>query len=313
MRTNRLVVVLGVVGFAHCAEAHGIAGNRLFPGTLTFDDPAVADEFLMQPSRSPKHPADGGGEVVDTGFNWSFMRLLTPEIAAGVSSGWIHRSRDGFPSQAGFDQTSLTLKGLVYKNEPHETLISASLTWGIGQSGAQGVGANGPNTIQPGIFFGKGFGDLPDNLSWLRPFGIAGAVTVEVPTAPTSMAIGVDPDTGRFGPIVTRNVETMHWGFAVEFSTLYLTKRFTGGPPKEEPLNQWVPLVGFAFDTPRGQKTAATINPGFAYVATTWQVAAEAIVPLNSEAGRGVGARTQLLLFLDDLAPTLFGKPLLSR
>jgi hypothetical protein len=25
------------------AEAHGIAGNRHFPGTLTFDDPAVAD------------------------------------------------------------------------------------------------------------------------------------------------------------------------------------------------------------------------------------------------------------------------------
>ena len=27
------------------AEAHAIAGNRLFPGTLTFDNPAVTDEL----------------------------------------------------------------------------------------------------------------------------------------------------------------------------------------------------------------------------------------------------------------------------
>ena len=69
----------------------------------------------------------------------------------------------------------------------------------------------------------------------------------------------------------------------------------------------------FAFDKPRGQKTAATMNPGLAYVANTWQLAAEVIVPLNSEGGHGIGARAQLLLFLDDLIPSLFGRPLLSR
>jgi hypothetical protein len=53
------------------------------------------------------------------------------------------------------------------------------------------------------------------------------------------------------------------------------------------------------------------LNPGLSYVAVTWQIAVEAIVPLNSAAGRG--GRMQLLLFLDDLAPSLFGKPLLSR
>jgi hypothetical protein len=46
-------------------------------------------------------------------------------------------------------------------------------------------------------------------------------------------------------------------------------------------------------------------------VAVTWQIAVEAIVPLNSAAGRG--GRMQLLLFLDDLGPSLLGKPLLSR
>jgi hypothetical protein len=78
-------------------------------------------------------------------------------------------------------------------------------------------------------------------------------------------------------------------GFCHRVLTLYLTNRFTGGPPREEPLNQWVPLVEFAFDSPRGQKTIATVNPGLSYVAVTWQAAVEAIVPLTSSAGRTVG------------------------
>jgi hypothetical protein len=60
-------------------------------------------------------------------------------------------------------------------------------------------------------------------------------------------------------------------------------------------------------------ETKATMNPGLSYVAVTWQIAAEAIIPLNSEGGRSIGARAQLLLFLDDLIPSLFGKPLLGR
>lgn len=54
------------------------------------------------------------------------------------------------------------------------------------------------------------------------------------------------------------------------------------------------------------------MNPGFAYVAVTWQIAAEAVVPLNRAAGDGIVFRAQLLFFLDDLLPSLFGKPLLS-
>jgi hypothetical protein len=37
------------------------------------------------------------------------------------------------------------------------------------------------------------------------------------------------------------------------------------------------------------------------------------VLPLTHGSTRGVGANLQLLLFLDDLVPSLFGKPLLSR
>jgi hypothetical protein len=40
-----------------CAsEAHGIAGNRYFPGTLTFDDAAVADAAFLPIYPRVSHP-----------------------------------------------------------------------------------------------------------------------------------------------------------------------------------------------------------------------------------------------------------------
>lgn len=293
------------------AHAHGIAGNRLFPGTLSFDDPAVADEATLPNFSNLNHPADGS-EVTDNRINWSFSRLLTPNIAFVVDNSWIHRDW-GVAQRAGFDVTNLGVKWEVYRSNLHETLVSASLTWGIGHSGSQGVGANAPNTIKPGLFFGQGFGDLPESLRWLQPFGITGAVVLEHPTGGTATNLGIDPLSGQLGPMLTRHIDTLRWGFAIEYNTLYLTKRIGNGLPKQEPLNQFVPLVEFAFESASGKQTLATMNPGLSYVATTWQIAVEAIVPLNRGAGHGVGGRTQLLLFLDDLAPSLFGKPLLSR
>ena len=73
-----------------------------------------------------------------------------------------------------------------------------------------------------------------------------------------------------------------------------------------------MPLVEFAVDNPHFGTPVATINPGFVYVAVTWQVAAEMIVPLNREGGNATGFRAQLLFFIDDLLPSVFGKPLLT-
>jgi len=305
-----------IIGFAvlvpsQTAGAHGIAGNRFFPGTLTFDDPAVADEAIVPNFSYLAHP-DGGGDVIDNRINYSFTRLLTPTVGIVVDNSWIVGNW-GVTQRFGFDTTNVGLKWEVYRDNPHETLLSTSLAWGIGATGAQGVDTRAPNTIKPGIFFGKGFGDSPDSLRWLRPFAVTGAVVLEHPTGGVSNNLGFDPASGQLGPMLTRSVDILHWGFAVEFSTLYLTSRFTGGPPKEEPLNQLVPLVEFAVDSASGRKSIATMNPGVSYVAVTWQLAVEAIVPLNNASGRGVGGRTQLLLFLEDLAPSLFGKPLLSR
>src|SRR5437660_1247146 len=41
------LIALAMLAGVHSAYAHGIAGNRFFPGTLSFDDPAVADEAIL--------------------------------------------------------------------------------------------------------------------------------------------------------------------------------------------------------------------------------------------------------------------------
>lgn len=291
------------------AQANDNDGNRYFPATLTFDEPEVEDELTLPAWSIGKHPADGAN-VVDQNASWSFMRHLTPTLAIGADGGLNSRDWSGI-RRFGTTQSHVTLKSEVYNEDASETLASASIAWGIAGSGSRRIGANAPNTLEPGVFFGKGFGGLPDNFAWLRPFAVTGATTVELPTAPTSINFTRDPQTGTLNPITTRNVPTAHWGLAIEYNSFYLSERLTKNP--EKPVNQWAPLVEFAFDSPRGQKTAATMNPGLSYLAKSWEIAAEAIIPLNSQGGQGAGARVQLRFFLDDLMPSLFGKPLLNH
>jgi hypothetical protein len=305
---KRLIVASAIAVFAPSSVyAHGIAGNRFFVGTLTFDDPSVADEAIVP---NLNHAVQGGS-AVDNRFDWSFTRLLTPVLQVQVDSGWIHRNWSTART-SGFATTDVGIKSEIYRNNQHEMLVSTGILWGIGHSGAQGVGADEPNSIQPGVFFGKGFGDLPDGLAWLRPFAVTGAFVDELPFGSTTTVLGISTPSGKLQSTFVPVVETLHWGLSLQYSTYYLTSRFTGGPPKDEPLNQLLPLVEFSFDTPRGQNTVATMNPGLAYVAVAWQLAAEVILPLNREAGNRTGFRAQLLFFLDDLIPKLFDKPLLS-
>jgi hypothetical protein len=133
-----LAAAMTVLAGVPCAEAHGIAGNRYFPGTLTFDDPAVADELILPNFSSLAH-ANGNGNVVDNIFAGAFTRLLTDKLAVSVDSSWVQRNRTSLPQQAGFGLTSLSLKGQVFEDDPHEALVAASISWGIGRLGNKAV------------------------------------------------------------------------------------------------------------------------------------------------------------------------------
>jgi hypothetical protein len=294
------------------AHAQGIAGNRSFNGTMMFDDPAVArraHSAQVQLSRLSGARRQWCREPHQRGFR----------TAAHPDLGLHHRQRMGSSEVAdrpylrfGQDQHQSQVRNL--SRQPARSVGLRRPCLGTARSGAAAVEADAPHTIQTDIFFGKGFGDLPDPLSELHPLAITGSLVDEVPIDSGGRALAPNPVTGSFDTVLSPTVETLHWGFSipvqhVQYSTLYLTSRFDGGPPKEEPLNQLVPLVGFRFDRPRDQYTAATADPGFAYVAVAWQVAAEAIIPLSRVGGTGRGFRVQLLLFLDNLIVNGIAEP----
>lgn len=56
-----ILVAAAAVLCAFRTWADGIAGNRYFPGTLTFDDPPVADELSILLYSRLKHPTPHAG------------------------------------------------------------------------------------------------------------------------------------------------------------------------------------------------------------------------------------------------------------
>jgi len=298
------------LGAPFVCNAHAIAGNRFFPGTMTFDDPAVADEFqvIYDSVRTPL----GNGQVTDHIGDFSFARLVTDRIAIGAESGLIGRSW-GSVNQTGAMGTSVNIKTNFYRDDLDETLFAASLTYAIANSGSERVGARTPSSLQPALFAGQGLGNLPESVAWLRPFGFVGAAAVEFPLRGSSDSLDYSDGRTVAMPVRNRTPVTVHSGFAIEYSTLYLTDRFVPGKlPDEEPLFQVLPVVEFAFDSPQGEKTRGTANPGISYIHDEWQISAEAVMPLSRQAGRGAGFRLQFLMFLDKIVPG-FAEPILGH
>jgi hypothetical protein len=81
-------------------------------------------------------------------------------------------------------------------------------------------------------------------------------------------------------------------------------------------INRLVPIVEGNFQTPVGNAqgtglvTTGTINPGVIWVGDYFQVALEAVVPINRASGTGVGGMVQLHFYLDDIFPKSIGAPL---
>jgi hypothetical protein len=286
--------VAAVVGFGMAnARAHGFVGDRFFPPTIATDDPFATDELLLPSISYFKSPVGYGSPTVgtlDTGFE--FDKEIFPKFALGISGDWLNQKPDGEPSSSGFDNFTLSAKYQLWQNDAHEAIFSLGGEWEIGGSGSKQVGADSASTFTPTIYFGKGFGDLPDALKYARPFAITGTLSEDLPTSP-------DPNS-------------LEWGFALEYSLPYLQSQVKD-IGLSEPFKNMIPVVEFSFDSPEnrgGGVTTGTINPGILYETKYFQIGVEAIIPVNSATGSQVGGIVQLQIFLDDIWPKWFGHPL---
>jgi len=316
MRKALLLLLRGAVALAFGALAggavpHGIAGKRFFPATLATDDPFVADELSLPTISSIKTPAgDDGPATREAAFSVDVSKRITENLGVGFGASYLQLRPDGGGTLRGFDNAAANIKYKFYQSDEHETILSVGADWDIGGSGSKRVGAESFSTVMPALFFGKGFGDLPDSAMYLRPLALTGSVGIGIPSRSSSTSFSDDGDIQ-----VERHPHTLEWGFAIEYSLPYL-QAFVKDVGLPEPLNKMIPVVEFALSTPldRGRgPTTGTVNPGILWAGRYMQLGLEAVVPVNRQTGSRVGWIAQLHFFLDDLFPTTIGKPIFGK
>jgi len=311
------ILALIVVGFAITliplsrSIAHELVGNRFFPATIGIDDPGANDELAFPTVDSfqtgdvpPVRQWDVSGEIA---------KRITENFAVslGATYTFLNPTDRSVPGANGFQNLDTTFKYRVFKDPAHEFVASVGLSIDWGGTGASSVGAETFNTYTPTVWFGKGLGDPPDTLSWLRPVAITGQVGYAIPgrNATTTFASSGPVADTEFNP------QVLNWGATIQYSMPYLKSAVKDfGLP--DFINHLIPLVEATLQTPvantltSGTTTTGTINPGIIWVGNTYQVGVEALLPVNRQSGTHVGVIGQLHFYLDDIDPHGIGKPL---
>lgn len=301
------------------SAAHEIVGNRVFPVTLGIDDPGVNDEMSLPTFDSFKTGDNPSFKQRD--ISGEFSKRITEAFAVSFAPTYSHLSPPGGVTgmgASGFQNFETTFKYRVFKNPEHEFVLSAGLSVEWGGTGAKSLGADPFNTYTPTVYFGKGFGDLPDTLSWVRPVALTGQVGYSIPGRNASTAFGVDPDTGSPTVDTEFNPRVLNWGATIQYSMPYLKSAVVDlGLP--DFINHLIPLVEAVMQTPvgntftSGTATTGTINPGVIWIGNTFQVGIEALIPINRQSGTNVGVIAQLHFFLDNIDPHGIGKPIFGN
>ena len=295
--------------------AHEIVGNRFFPATLGIDDPGVNDELSLPTVDSFK--TGDVPPVRQRDVSAEFSKRITEDFAVSFGSTYTFLGPID-PTAAGangFQNLDTTFKYRVFRNAEHEFVVSVGLSVEWGGTGVESVGAESFNHYTPNIYFGKGLGDLPDTLSWIRPVAITGQVGYSIPGKNSTTTFGIDPDTGNTTVDTEFHPRVLNWGGTIQYSMPYLKSAVVDlGLP--EFVNHLIPLVEATLQTPvsntftSGTMTTGTINPGIIWVGNTFQIAVEALIPINRQSGTNVGVIAQLHLYLDDIDPRGIGKPI---
>jgi hypothetical protein len=303
------VTIGALVAPTHQGEAHGFAGDRFFPATLQTDDPFVADEMSL-PTLT-RNPTDASGNQ-SSSIEVDIAKRVTRSFGITAAYQWNYFQPKGGAPTHGFGSLSTGAQYQLFVNAPHEmmALVGLDVTWG--HTGAVvASGADDHTTLSPTFDFGKGFGDLPDSLMWLRPFAITANLGVDLPT--------------RVNSAGNLNQDVFNAGIAIEYSLEFL-QHHVRDIGLRAPFDRLIPLVEVTSATPfnrgfnndagatngTGNATTGLIAPGVIWAGQYYQIGVEALIPYGQGQGHGLGGVIQFHIFLDDAFPNSIGRPLLG-
>jgi hypothetical protein len=162
------------------AGAHGVVGQRTFIEPFITEDANPKNEFVVA---RPEWLDSRDGRDVSEGFG--LEKKLADRFSLTLDSAWNHVSPDASdePSQSGFDNLGITLKYAFFVDPDHESIASFAVE-STAPTGSADVGAEKNWAFKPFFLYGRGFGDLPDSLRYLRPFAVQGDFGPEVSAGP---------------------------------------------------------------------------------------------------------------------------------
>jgi hypothetical protein len=278
------------------ADAHVICGNRVFPATLTMDDPGVGDELSLPTLQYT--PAPGGGQNLVYAYEWD--KTFTKDFGIAINGDYITQSSPATGNLNGWDNLTITLKDELPCNEDHEVAMSIGvirLLPGTGSTQLSNAGAIATvGSTAPTFYIGKGFGDFHSD--FLRPFAVTGEVSYVISDSPA----------------VTPNA--VAYATSLQYSFPY-QQQHVKALKLPDFVSRLVPLVEVSMTSPSTGPTTGTFAPGVFYwdKAYNWQLGIEATIPANyaTRQIQHTGFLVQFHLFLDDFAnKTFFGKPMIN-
>lgn len=313
---SRLLSAASIFFISCNAWSHGFAGKRFFPTTFAVEDPFVSDEFSVLGSYIREPGDEEEPSVHATEFSAEFSKRITPHFGISLEGEFRRLDFKDEGTERGFGNLEVGARYQFLTSEAHEAIMSIGLAAEVGDTGDEDIEAEPFSVISPTLLFGKGFGDLPDSLKYLKPAALTGAFAVNFPTDSKTVTREVDEETGEVKTEIERNATTLSWGFSTQYSLDYL-QSFVQDSGLSAPFNHLVPVVEFNLETCLdrgcGGNTTGTINPGLVWYGRKVELGLAAQVPVNDRTGGDVGVLLLVHFFIDDLFPNSLGKPVFAQ
>lgn len=288
------------------ALSHTIVGDRVFPATLTVDDPGVNDELAL-PTFAYLTAANPDGSTGSSAYTlgWEYAKTITADLGISIGSEGVTFQRN--PQATGVANIETQLKYVFYQDPAREFIVAGAVNVEIGGTGSSqnsALPSDPYSTVTPKAYIGKGFGDASSD--WMRPFAVTGEVDYSIPT------VGRNADGSQNPTFVT-------YGGSIQYSLLY-RNAFVQEVPSA--FSKLIPAFEGVFSTPVANTgpsmdgdfsvhdTTGVVGPSLYYIGTYFELGVMAQVPINRASGLHPGVLAVVDFFLDDIAPDTLGKPL---
>ena len=292
-KSIKIVCLMGLLLWPEVLLAHGVVGKRLFVEPIATEDANVFSEYDVV---VPSYIKEEEGKELELGT--SFTLRLTENLGLEVEGEWVSLDPEEGSSETGMANPEAVLKYVAFSSPAHEWIATVALDVEF-PYGAEEVGAEEIWEFGTGFFYGKGFGDLPEGLLYLRPLMLQGDAVVH--------------------HHLTKEEEETHntlsYNFAIYYSLPYLQQHIKDlGIPW--PFSRLFPMVELNYERvlngPNAGELEGFARPGLLWVGKSVELGLAVVIPVAGAVKDEVdiGITGIVSLYLDDLFPEVFRKPL---